>query len=123
MWVSVSATSLAIFCVSCSMMCGGATAQTAAGGSISVNADEVLVDLLVHDGNGRTVLDLKPQQLAVMDDGSEVQLEMEVAKDGRVVGKIPLPVRSDAGEGTVIPYLASIQTRCFRLAIMRLPQW
>jgi VWFA-related protein len=69
------------------MMCRGAAGQAASGGSISVNADEVLVDLLVHDGKGRPVLDLTPQQLTVTDDGSEVKLKnLRLVQDDRESG-------------------------------------
>ncbi len=46
------------------------------------------------------------------DAGSDpVKLEMQVHKDGKSIGRMPLPVRSDTGAATAVPYLATIQAR------------
>lgn len=49
------------------------TAKGPAGGS-SVADDAVLLDLMVHDKKGKPVVDLKPEELAVSDDGDPVTL-------------------------------------------------
>lgn len=42
--------------------------------SLSTNVDEVSIDLVVHDKKHRPVLDLKPEDFAVSDDGTPVKL-------------------------------------------------
>jgi len=49
---------------------------------MSINADEVSLDLVVHDKKSRPVLDLKPEEIAVTDSGSPVKLSSL-----RLVGK------------------------------------
>ena len=56
--------------------CGQAPTQPASHGvDLSVNADEVSLDLVVHDKKNRPVFDLKQAEIAVTDDGSPVTLD------------------------------------------------
>ena len=73
---------LAVFLTACSAH-GQAPVPTApVAPPISVNADEVSLDLLVHDEKGRPVLDLQPSQIAVTDGGTPVKLtNLRLIKD------------------------------------------
>lgn len=55
---------------------GGQSLQTATvpPGASSLADDPVLLDLVVHDKKGKAVVDLKPEELAVSDDGDPVTL-------------------------------------------------
>ena len=64
------ALSCAAFCA-----CGQAPKQPANQAvDVSINADEVLLDLVVHDKRSKPVLDLKPEEITVTDNGSPVKL-------------------------------------------------
>ena len=55
--------------------CGQAPSQpTSQGADLSVNADEVSLDLVVHTKKNKPVLDLKQGEIAVTDNGSPVTL-------------------------------------------------
>jgi len=55
--------------------CGQAPSQPLSQGTdLSVNADEVSLDLVVHDKKNKPVFDLKQGEIAVTDDGSPVTL-------------------------------------------------
>lgn len=66
-----------------------------ASGEVARDAKDVSVFFILHPGAG----------------GAPLKLEMEVAKEGKTIGKIPLAVRSDAVGGTAVPYYATLQTR------------
>jgi VWFA-related protein len=51
-----------------------APAQKSESPAIVSNADEVTLDLVVHDKKNKNVLDLKPEDIAVTDSGSAVKL-------------------------------------------------
>src|SRR5450432_3686944 len=51
-----------------------APAQKSESPTIVSNADEVTLDLVVHDKKNKNVLDLKPEDIAVTDSGSAVKL-------------------------------------------------
>jgi VWFA-related protein len=65
---------LALFCAAfCAY--GQAQKQPASqAADVSIIADEVLLDLVVHDKKSRPVLDLKPDEIAVTDNGTPVKL-------------------------------------------------
>jgi len=50
------------------------SAQTSASPTIVSNADEVTLDLVVHDKKNKPVVDLKPEDIAVSDSGSAVKI-------------------------------------------------
>src|SRR5438128_3228154 len=48
--------------------------QTPAGPTIVTNVDEVSFDLVVRDKKNKAVLDLKPEDITVMDKGAPVKI-------------------------------------------------
>ena len=70
---------LALMFLLASCAFGQAAASAEAGAknkaaTISLNVDEVSIDLVVHDKQHRSVLDLKPEDLAIEDNGTPVKL-------------------------------------------------
>jgi VWFA-related protein len=67
---------LLAFAAAAPWACAQATSQPASQTvDISVNADEVSLDLVVHDKKNRPVLDLKQEDIAVSDNGASVPLK------------------------------------------------
>jgi len=60
----------AIIFATCCVHGQARVALASSASAISVNADEVSLDLLVHDQNGRPGLDLQPSQINVTDGGT-----------------------------------------------------
>ena len=58
------------------LRCNSQTAQptTIPGAAVTVQADEVSLDLVVHDKKQRPVLDLKPDEVAITDNGDPVKI-------------------------------------------------
>ena len=84
-----AATSLAV--LSTAFTVYGQTPTPAAPAStptLSVNASEVSLDLVVHDDKGRPVLDLKPSDIAVSDNGTPVKItNLRLVKDDPANGR------------------------------------
>ncbi len=64
-------------------------------GEVARDAKDISFFFIIHPGDG----------------GDAIKLEMQVHKNGKSVGRMLLPVRSDAGAATAVPYLATMQAR------------
>jgi hypothetical protein len=74
---------------------GAAKVVPSLSGEVAKGAKDISIFFIIHPNSA----------------AASVKLEMEVRKNGESLGKMPLPVRSDAHGGTAVPYLGTIQTR------------
>jgi len=102
---SITATFAVVLCaISCRAQTPGAAApaQVVSSPRVVTDAQEVLVDLVARDKNGKPVLDLRREDLEITDDGSPVKI-----KDLRYITGSPA-APSKGGQEAALPRVVTL---------------